>query len=75
MKKYRVFTNDRGPHSYSALTQVEGHTDQHALEKAQARVKGLANFNGRPLRVLIVPEPADKITDTELEKLSRERFK
>lgn len=73
--KYRVFTNDRGPHSYSAFCAVDGYSESDATQKAKAKVAGLQNFGGRPLRVLLIPEKqAAKIDDAVLAARSRELY-
>ncbi len=80
--KYRVFTNDRGPHRYSCFTVIDAFTAAHAEQKAKDKVQGLQNHGGRPLRVLIVPEGEIKKRQNEsqaahdawMESLSREKF-
>lgn len=54
--KYRVFTNDIGPGRYSCFCLIDADSDEQAQRIAESRCKGLQNFNGRAVKVLVIPD-------------------
>lgn len=63
--KYRIFTNDVGPHGYSAFKEVEASSQKEADTKAVKLTMNLALDYRRKdptLRVLVIP--SDKIDES-----------